>query len=336
MNEVIVVKNKERTPLYDVAKGICIISVVLGHLGIATRFVYFYHLPVFFFISGLFLNAEKYSFKDFLLKKIKSLYVPYVIISLLFAIIFDFQNMKNIKYVLRIFLFDSKAPFTGTFWFIPCLLINSTIAFITEKLTVKFDRKVRHGIYFGLFCFYVLMTFIFYKLDVHLYYNLHLIPWLQIIYILAFLFKYFHLQNILENKKVSIIIGISSFMLLILATLFTKLRIDIVQNQFMNSFLWVVFVFIGLCFVFGVSSLIQKLNLFSLIGKHSFYIMCFHFVTFAFINVILSGFKEFDLDWKMKYPSFIYIYMYGGVFVPLGLSVLVSFLKRRIKLICKN
>ena len=157
MNEVIVVKNKERTPLYDVAKGICIISVVLGHLGIATRFVYFYHLPIFFFISGLFLNAEKYSFKAFLLKKIESLYIPYVIFSLLFAIIFDFQNMKNVKYVLRIFLFDSKAPFTGTFWFIPCLLINSTIAFITEKLTVKFDRKVRHGIYFGLFCFYVLM-----------------------------------------------------------------------------------------------------------------------------------------------------------------------------------
>ena len=330
MNEVIVVKNKERTPLYYVAKGICIISVVLGHLGIATRFVYFYHLPIFFFISGLFLNAEKYSFKDFLLKKIKSLYVPYVIISLLFAIIFDFQNMKNIKYVLRIFLFDSKAPFTGTFWFIPCLLINSTIAFITEKLTVKFDRKLRHGIYFGLFCFYVLMTFIFYKLDVHLYYNL------QIFHILVYLFKYFHLQNILENKKVSIIIGISGFILLLLATLFTKLRIDIVQNQFMNSFLWIVFNFIGICFVFGVSSLIQKLNLFSLIGKHSFYIMCFHFVTFAFINVILSGFKDFDLGWEMEYPPYWFIYCMGGVFVPLGLSVLVSFLKRRIKLICKN
>ena len=336
MNEVIVVKNKERTPLYDVAKGICIISVVLGHLGIATRFVYFYHLPIFFFISGLFLNAEKHSFKDFLLKKIKSLYVPYVIISLLFAIIFDFQNMKNIKYVLRIFLFDGKAPFTGTFWFISCLFINSTIAFITEKLTVKFDKKIRQGIYLGLFCFYVVMTFLFYKLNIHLYYNLHLVPWLQIIYILAFLFKSLYLQNIFENKKVSIITGASGFTLLLLTTLFTNLRIDIVQNQFMNSFLWVVFVFIGLCFVFGVSSLIQKLNLFSLIGKHSFYIMCFHFVTFAFINVILSGFKDFDLDWEMKYPSFVYIYVWGGVFVPLGLSVLVSFLKRRIKLICKN
>lgn len=313
MNEVIVVKNKERTTLYDVAKGICIISVVLGHLGIATRFVYFYHLPIFFFISGLFLNAEKYSFKAFLLKKIESLYIPYVIFSLLFAIIFDFQNMKNVKYVLRIFLFDSKAPFTDTFWFIPCLLINSTIAFITEKLTVKFDKKIRQGIYLGLFCFYVVMTFLFYKLNIHLYYNLHLVPWLQIIYILAFLFKSLYLQNIFENKKVSIITGASGFTLLLLATLFTNLRIDIAQNQFMNSFLWVVFVFIGLCFVFGVSSLIQKLNLFSLIGKHSFYIMCFHFVTFAFINVILSGFKDFDLDWEMKYPSFVYIYVWGGL-----------------------
>lgn len=336
MNEVIVVKNKERTPLYDVAKGICIISIVLGHLGIATRFVYFYHLPIFFFISGLFLNAEKHSFKDFLLKKIKSLYVPYVIISLLFAIIFDFQNMKNIKYVLRIFLFDGKVPFTGTFWFISCLFIKSTIAFITEKLTVKFDKKIRQGIYLGLFCFYVVMTFLFYKLNIHLYYNLHLVPWLQIIYILAFLFKSLYLQNIFENKKVSIITGASGFTLLLLAMLFTNLRIDIAQNQFMNSFLWVVFVFIGLCFVFGVSSLIQKLNLFSLIGKHSFYIMCFHFVNFAFINVILSGFKDFDLGWKMEYPPYWFIYCMEGVFVPLVLSLLVNFLKKEVKLLCKK
>lgn len=329
MNEAIVVKNKERTPLYDVAKGICIISVVLGHLGIATRFVYFYHLPIFFFISGLFLNAEKHSFKDFLLKKIKSLYVPYVIISLLFAIIFDFQNMKNIKYVLRIFLFDGKVPFTGTFWFISCLFINSTIAFITEKLTVKFDKKIRQGIYLGLFCFYVVMTFLFYKLNIHLYYNLHLVPWLQIIYILAFLFKYFHLQNILENKKVSIIIGISGFILLLLATLFTKLRIDIVQNQFMNSFLWIVFNFIGICFVLGVSSLIQRFNLFSLIGKHSFYIMCFHFVTFAFINVILSEFKDFDLGWEMEYPPYWFIYCMGGGICAFSFKFTSEFFEKR-------
>ena len=173
------------------------------------------------------------------------------------------------------------------------------------------------------------MTFIFYKLDVHLYYNLHLIPWLQIIYILAFLFKYFHLQNILENKKVSIIIGISGFILLLLATLFTKLRIDIVQNQFMNSFLWIVFNFIGICFVFGVSSLIQKLNLFSLIGKHSFYIMCFHFVTFAFINVILSGFKDFDLGWEMEYPPYWFIYCMGGGICAFSFKFTSEFFEKR-------
>ena len=64
---------------------------------------------------------------------------------------------------------------------------------------------------------------------------------------------------------------------------------------------------------FWVSSLIQKLNLFSLIGKHSFYIMCFHFVTFAFINVILSGFKDFDLGWEMEYSSYWFIYCMGGI-----------------------
>lgn len=336
MNEFEVVKNKERTLLYDVAKGICIISVVLGHLGIATRFVYFYHLPVFFFISGIFLDAEKYSLKEFLLKKIKSLYIPYVIFSLLFAIIFDFSNMTNIKYVLRIFLFDGKAPFTGTFWFIPCLFINSTFAFAAEKLTVKLSKCTQQKIYFGLFLYYICLTFSFQKYNISMFYNLHLIPWLQIIYIFAHLFREYKFLRFFERKLTSLILGVFAFIIILLFVLLTNLRIDIVNNQFSNTPLWMFFIFTGVCFVFGLSSLIQNLNIFNLIGKHSFYIMCFHFVTFAFINFCFSRFIDFNLDWKMKYPSYWYIYCMGGVFLPLALSFLVNFVRERAKLICKK
>ena len=328
---------EKRTPFYDVAKGICIISVVLGHLGIATRFVYFYHLSIFFFISGLFLNVKKHSFKDFFLKKIKSLYIPYVIFSLLFAIFFDFSNMTNIKYVLRIFLFDSKAPFTGTFWFIPCLFINSMLAFLTGKVTLNFDMSFRKRIYYGLFCFYVILTFIFCKLNFQFYYNLHLIPWIQIIYILAFLYNSYQLK-LFQNRFMSLIIGLCAFILLLLATLFTNFRIDIVNNQFSNSFFWLVIIFIGICFVFAISFLLQNIKVFSFIGKHSFYIMCFHFITFALINFCISGFKNFDLDWRMKYPTLWYFYIVGGVFLPVGLSVIANYFKKKLiyYLLCKN
>ena len=45
----------QRYPEFDVAKGIGIMCVVLGHIldaGMAKSFVYLFHMPLFFIISG--------------------------------------------------------------------------------------------------------------------------------------------------------------------------------------------------------------------------------------------------------------------------------------------
>lgn len=43
-------KNKNRLDTFDIAKGIGIISIVIGHLGIAkiNRIVFTYHVPLFY------------------------------------------------------------------------------------------------------------------------------------------------------------------------------------------------------------------------------------------------------------------------------------------------
>ena len=67
----------------DVAKGICIISIILGHLGAAeiNRIVYLYHIPVFFLIAGYFL--KKTEEKQFIKKKARRLLVPYAVTSMI-------------------------------------------------------------------------------------------------------------------------------------------------------------------------------------------------------------------------------------------------------------
>ena len=70
---------KTRIRWVDVAKGIAIISIVLGHL--ANRRInsvaFTFHVPVFFFLSGYFLNLDL-KVSDFVKKKAKSLLVPYL------------------------------------------------------------------------------------------------------------------------------------------------------------------------------------------------------------------------------------------------------------------
>ena len=62
----------------DIARGIAIICIVLGHLGnnSINRFVFTFHVPVFYLLSGYFLN-EQDSLKDYLRKRSRSLLLPY-------------------------------------------------------------------------------------------------------------------------------------------------------------------------------------------------------------------------------------------------------------------
>ncbi len=89
---------KKRIDFIDVAKGIGIILVVLGHLNSAEQpvrnFIYSFHMPLFFLLSGIFFN-DKTDFKTTFMKSVKTLLIPYLIFvaidSLVYIIMHNFQ-----------------------------------------------------------------------------------------------------------------------------------------------------------------------------------------------------------------------------------------------------
>lgn len=68
-----------RVKYIDIARGIAMLCIVLGHLGNSqiNRFVFTFHVPIFFFITGYFTN-DKLKIMDFIKDKAKTLLVPYV------------------------------------------------------------------------------------------------------------------------------------------------------------------------------------------------------------------------------------------------------------------
>ena len=62
----------------DMAKGYGTILVILAHIGsgIGRLWIYTFHMPLFFFLSG-YVFSTKYEFREFLGKKVKTLIVPY-------------------------------------------------------------------------------------------------------------------------------------------------------------------------------------------------------------------------------------------------------------------
>ena len=93
----------------DIARGIGIIFVVLGHtLPKVIRenhlwamnmydFIYFFHMNLMFFISGIAFNISAVKYKtsknvDYVGKKVKKLLVPYVSYSFLIFLCFSIAN----------------------------------------------------------------------------------------------------------------------------------------------------------------------------------------------------------------------------------------------------
>lgn len=133
---------KERITWLDSLKGLGISFIVLGHtLFPFNQYVYWFHVPLFFILSGIVLNIN-YDTKVFFEKKIKSLIKPYFI----YGIILIFLNSLLFKEPLSIiknllFLIYGGKQITGVigaFWFVPTLFIAEIIIyFLLKNLSYK-------------------------------------------------------------------------------------------------------------------------------------------------------------------------------------------------------
>ena len=94
-NKLSVVK---RLNWIDVSKGICMLAVIVGHMGNDTinKIVFPFHLTVFFILSGYTLKENKMD-KEYLSVKFKRLMVPYFC-TCFFIVCMDIFNILFIKH----------------------------------------------------------------------------------------------------------------------------------------------------------------------------------------------------------------------------------------------
>lgn len=129
----------------DILKGIGIILVVLGHTGISGLpyiYIYTFHMPLFFFISGCFFKNIKLS--SMLAKRVQTLLIPYISFSFLFLIgytivgCFDGSSiMDSFFRVLSTFnLLDEDCKYLyRTIWFLLCLFEINIMYALLSKLS---------------------------------------------------------------------------------------------------------------------------------------------------------------------------------------------------------
>ena len=87
---------KEHDYSIDIARGIACFLVIVGHVPTTPAFlhtwVYSFHMPLFFIISGVVINTD-YTFKQFVIKRIKGLLIPYYLLNILVWFIESFARV---------------------------------------------------------------------------------------------------------------------------------------------------------------------------------------------------------------------------------------------------
>ena len=121
----------------DVAKGWGIILLIYGHIAddYFAKWLYTFHIPLFFFLSGFLFNPNK-SFSHLIWSKAKSLLLPYLTLGIPLLLINLLYGYK-LLYLLKLFIIQERM---FPLWFITALFLQIILCYI---IICKVKKKWR-------------------------------------------------------------------------------------------------------------------------------------------------------------------------------------------------
>lgn len=145
---------KKRISYLDMAKGVGVVLMVTGHvisymqthdykayLGPIYHWIASFHMPLFFIISGILLwitGEEKKDMKQIVLRKVKTLLLPYIVFSIIYILINLHTSITHpevlprseiLKYVIHSITFRG----IGVLWFLTVLFIGEVFFLFCRK-----------------------------------------------------------------------------------------------------------------------------------------------------------------------------------------------------------
>lgn len=301
----------QRNSLMDIVKAVGIISIVIGHccsdvyipfinvsLG---RFVYSYHLMIFFFVAGfLFREGNADEPDGFIGRRLIQLISMISIYNIVFVTVhngfarigilsentfYDFPMI--IRKILDSFLFHYSEQLLGAFWFLPMYFI----AIALFCMVVHYTKKMKKPMISQL-CFCVLFAII------ALYANIHQITWgyeMQTsLLAVPVLFAGFFCK-IYWRKVEKVITWYGALISAVIILLILSLNIGSIElsvNSIIHPALFYPVTFLGIYFCIGAGRLLEKnvyvRKIFSVIGKNSFHIMAMHLLSFKLLDFLYA------------------------------------------------
>ena len=321
----------------SIAKAIGIILMVVGHSGCPVfigRFLYLFHMPLFFVCSGFFFKeiTDRPTLFNYYLKKIKGLYLPYIKWSVLFLLFHNVFHSINIidsylykpedyiRQFARLVVMADYELLIRPFWFIKELLLASivvaTISLFRSRILPKLSIELLLAI--------TLIISILAK-------TIPTIPLLGDFSLLLFCITYYY-SGVLLHKYLDYIpftysLLIATFLTILLGSFLFKGNIDMRFTTIHNIFLYYLLSLIGILMILCASKKLEKHSNSSFlyyIGNHTMPILALNLLALKIGNLIKIWFYNMPIEKLSSYTvifdnniSFWLIYTLIGVTIPL-------------------
>ena len=270
---------EQRIDWVDTLKGIGIFLIVWGHYlenGWLRDYIFSFHVPLFFFVSGYLFNHKKHShFSVFFKKRFKSIIVPYLFFSF---ISLGYVILKGSIGEIQGFSFPLYKPILGIFysiganpwlihnialWFLTCLFIVEITYFYINKMTSKKTTLILLLLTFSIVGYIISII------------PLIRLPWsIDIAFTAIVFYGVGHLyRGHVDIKRKYLFVP-----LFILSFLFSNLNrgVDMNYLAYGNYFYFYISAFSGIFLFIIISQLINKNFIFAFLGINSLIILGLH------------------------------------------------------------
>ena len=349
MNEI---GTATRNTNIDIIKGICIILMVWGHAaGPFKHWIYLFHMAVFFIASGILWDDMRVSdlqkCKVFMLKKIKSLWLPFVLCNAVFNLIHNFflqtgiysnnpkflkmvtgannclQTYRNAneicKEIIKNIFFAGGSQLGGATWFLRTLFQVLMAYMVIIYISGKFNTR-KLFVYVSVFiCIAGATVVSIYNLNFPL--GLHSFFAAFIVFQAGVFLHNTCLYNKFSTDRYKVMV--ISFIILCLLSRYGK--VDIASGSITNIVFFLAASFSGWFLLYSIASCkyIRENKFLIYTGQHTLSIMALHFLAFKIVTSIYLLISNKDMLCLAAFPvirnvPFLwFFYTVCGVAVPL-------------------
>lgn len=294
---------KQRIIWIDALKAIAMMLVVMGHSWGCPKFltaeIYTFHIPLFFFLSGMTLSA-RYSFSFYVVKLCKGILVPYILYTLVFTIALVYWQVDTCFHqenFLMSFLFNlSEYPGYCNYglWFLPVLFVTKLLAYPV----IRYCKNV----YIVLIIMAVIAIMPQFLLHHSLVFCLHVVPAALVFVLLGYIVRTEELIGKVNNLYI-LLGGISVNAGAMVYGLRTNGNIDMVMGAYGKS--------LTIFYLGAISGILMMCALIRIMAKHLLWIVKFGRHT---LRIYCTHYYVLWLLNAFVFPMFSYIIFGSNIF----------------------